>query len=100
MPTIQKINSSTQKPLLRADNTGYAALGGFVLTGATAVVKNKSIRKLHKPLAYIAAILSFLHLGVILYTRSEWKKKTSMLIKLDRIEVKESKNVFRNCKQM
>ena len=75
MPTIQKVNSTVQKPFLRADNTGYTALGGLVLTGITAAVKNKSIRKLHKPLAYITTILSFLHLGVILYNRNEWKKK-------------------------
>ena len=77
MSGIQPINSTNKKPFLRADNTGYAALTGLLLTGAAAAVKNKSVRKLHKPLAYTTIGLSFFHLGVILHNRNEWKKKSA-----------------------
>jgi hypothetical protein len=75
MPKVEKINSISNKPFLRTDNTGYAALAGIGLTIASAAAKNKSVKKLHKPLAFISAGAALLHLGIILHNRHEWKKK-------------------------
>lgn len=54
--------------------TGYAAtvgLGAAILSG---VSKNKSLRKAHKPLAYITALLTAAHIGLIEYLRHKYKK--------------------------
>ena len=72
---IRPINSTNKKPFLRSDNTGYAALTGLCLTTASAMTKNKSVRKCHKPLGIITAGLTILHLGTILYNRYQWQKK-------------------------
>ena len=75
MSGITGINFTNNKHILRADNTGYAALAGIGLTTASAIIKSKSINKMHKPLAFISAGLTLLHLGVIIHNRNEWKKK-------------------------
>lgn len=79
MSKIQSINSINNKPLLSANNTGYAALTGLVLTTGAAIVKNKNVKKFHKPLAYLTGVLTLLHLGTILHNRNEWKKKQKEL---------------------
>ena len=75
MAGIQPIKSTNKKPILRANNTGYAALTGLALTTGAAIVNNKTAKKCHKPLAYITGALALLHLGVILHNQNEWKKK-------------------------
>ena len=80
MSGIQPIDSTNKKPLLRADNTGYAALIGMGLTSASIMIKNKSIRKYHKHLGIITAALTLLHLGVILKHKRDWKNKQKEFI--------------------
>ena len=75
MTGIQPINSTYKKPLLRADNTGYAALAGLALTTGAAFIKNKSIKKSHKPLAFVTGALTLIHLGVILNYQNKWKEQ-------------------------
>lgn len=80
MAGIQSVSSIHKKPFLRADNTGYVALAGLCLTTVTSAVKNKTVKKCHKPLGYITAGLTLLHLGTILYSRYEWRQKQKEFI--------------------
>ena len=75
MSRIQPINSTNKKPFLRGDNTGYAALAGMSLTTVSVITKNKTVRKLHKPLGITTVGLTILHLGTIFYNRHKWQKK-------------------------
>jgi hypothetical protein len=75
MSGIQSVHPSQTKPLLRGTNTGYMALTGMGLTVAAGVCKNKTVKKCHKPLGYITAGLTLLHLGIVLHHKNEWKKK-------------------------
>lgn len=80
MTGIQGINTANNKPFLRAGNTGYTALIGLGLTTASAMTKNKSVKQFHKPLAFLTAGLTLLHLGVILHNRREWERKQKEFI--------------------
>ena len=76
MVNIQPINTiqtSTNKRILNPKNTGYAALSGMFLTTVSAMVNSKQIRKSHKPLAFITAALTLLHLGITLKHHNEKK---------------------------
>ena len=72
MPRVDSITNN--KPMLRADNTGYMAVAGMCLTAFSALPKNKSVRKLHKPFAFITAGLTLLHLGTVIHNRLAWQK--------------------------
>ena len=75
MSKIEEINSLNKAPVFNASNTGYMALTGLSLTTASAMVKNKSINKLHKPAAYITTGLTLLHLGIVLHNHKVWKEQ-------------------------
>ena len=82
MTSVQPINAvqtaNTYNKILNPRTTGYAALGGMCLTTVSAMVKSKPIRKSHKPLAYITAALTLLHLGTTIKHRQEKKKLLSI----------------------
>lgn len=73
---MTKINniSSSQKPIITPKNTGYAATAGLILTTATAFSKNKTLRRSHKFLGGIAIALTLLHIGIVKYLHSKYKK--------------------------
>lgn len=54
--------------------TGYAATAGLALSVWSGVSKNKSFRKKHKPIAYITALLTAVHIGLIEYYHYKYKK--------------------------
>lgn len=79
MVSIQPINyTNRNKTVISPMNTGYAALGGFCLTTASAMVKSPKIKNLHKPLAFITAALTFLHLGCVLQHHADRKNQQAM----------------------
>ena len=47
--------------------TGYAAAASLVVAVASGAIKNKNIKKVHKPFAWITAALTILHIGLIEY---------------------------------
>ena len=53
--------------------TGYASLTGLGLSIAAAYGKSKSIKKAHKPLAYITALTTLVHVGQIEYYHYKYK---------------------------
>jgi hypothetical protein len=86
MTGVQGVNAAQNKPLLRGSNTGYMALAGMGLTTAAGICKNKTAGKYHKPLGYITAALTLLHLGVILHNRNEWKKMLNEAENINKIK--------------
>ena len=69
-----KTETVTNKPFLTPRNTGYAAAGALAITAVRAVSNKKSITKSHKFLGYITAFLTLLHIGVVEYLHSKYKK--------------------------
>lgn len=69
MTAIQPISNK----ILNTRNTGYAALAGMCLTTASAMIKSPKVRKYHKPLAFVTAALTLIHLGMAEYHRMQWK---------------------------
>lgn len=70
-----KINPIKSNQYITPKTTGYAAtatLGAAILSG---VSRNKMIRKQHKPLAYISAALTALHIGLIEYYSYKFHSK-------------------------
>lgn len=65
-----KINS-----IITPKTTGYAATAGLGLSIYSAVSKNKGIRKSHKPIAYITAGLTAIHIGLVEYYHHKYKHK-------------------------
>ena len=78
MSGIQAVSSNGNKSYARIKNTGYTALAGLGVTTVIAFSNNKSIKKFHKPFGILTAAPSLLHLGVILHSKSEWKKKAAI----------------------
>ncbi len=54
--------------------TGYSALAGFALTAATGMGKNKQFKRMHKPLFWISAAATAIHIGQIEYMKHKFKK--------------------------
>lgn len=77
MTSIEKISDtkySQSKPFLTPKNTGYAASAAMALNCVRAFSKNKTVIKTHKPLGYISAALTALHIGLIEYYHHKYKK--------------------------
>ena len=70
-----KINSISQQSIVTPKTTGYSATAGMALTVLSGISKNKSIRKTHKPLAYITAAITALHIGLIEYYHHKFRKQ-------------------------
>ena len=47
--------------------TGYTAAAGLGVTVISGITKNKSVRKMHKPFAFITALFTLVHIGLIEY---------------------------------
>ena len=56
-------------------STGYSATAGLCLTVTSGMSKNKTIRKTHKPFAWITAGLTALHIGLIEYYNYKFRGK-------------------------
>ena len=69
MTRIQKIDNNS-RPFLTPKNTGYAAAGAMLLT----CIRKKPLAKYHKPLGWITAGLTALHIGLIEYYHHKYKK--------------------------
>lgn len=67
-----KINS-----IITPKTTGYVATASLGLATVSGISKNKTFRKTHKPLAYITAVLTALHIGLIEYYHYKFKKNKS-----------------------
>ena len=67
----EKIQSSIITPR----TTGYAAAAGVGITLLSGVNKNKTIKKIHKPVAWFTAAVSVLHIGLIEYYNYKFKHK-------------------------
>ena len=74
MSKIQKIDNNYKKPILNPKNTGYLAGGALLIATARAFSKSKPIIKTHKIWGIIAASLTLLHIGVVEYLHSKYKK--------------------------
>lgn len=68
---IQKIDTSK---FITPKTTGYAATAGLGLSIISGVTKNKSFRKAHKPIAYLSALFTAIHIGLIEYYHHKYKK--------------------------
>ena len=87
MTGIQPINSTYKKPLLRADNTGYAALAGLALTTGAAFIKNKSIKKTFEMMKKylmtgIAALFNVSTETFVKSIKTNGKSKTNKLVNI------------------
>lgn len=59
---VEKVQS-----IITPKTTGYAAATGIALTIASNFSKNTTIKKTHKPLGWISAGLTLVHIGLIEY---------------------------------
>lgn len=55
--------------------TGYAASGGIALTILSGVSKNRTISKMHKPLAYVSLFLTLVHILLVEYNHYIYNHK-------------------------
>ena len=69
-----KVTSVKSNNILTPRTTSYSATLGLGLSIWSGLSKNKSFRKAHKPLAYITALLTALHIGLIEYYHIKYKK--------------------------
>ena len=67
---VEKIQSTYITP----KTTGYSATAVLGLAVWSGISKSKSFRKMHKPLAWITAGLTALHIGLIEYYHYKYKK--------------------------
>ena len=63
--------------IITPKTTGYAATVSLGLATVSGISKNKTFRKAHKPLAYVTAALTVLHLGLIEYYHHKFKNNKS-----------------------
>lgn len=69
-----KVNPVNRNSIITPKSTGYAATTALGLAVWSGVSKNKTFRKQHKPLAYITAALTAIHIGLIEYYHHKYKK--------------------------
>ena len=69
---IQSVNK-----IITPKSTGYAATVGLGLSVWSGISKNKTLRKKHKPLAYITAGLTAIHIGLIEFYHHKYKKNVT-----------------------
>ncbi len=69
-----KVDSVRKNSIITPKTTGYAATVGLGATVWSGISKNKTFRRQHKPLAYITAILTAIHIGLIEYYHHKYKK--------------------------
>lgn len=69
-----KVNSINKNSIITPKTTGYAATVGLGATVLSGVSRNKAFRKTHKPLSYITALITLIHIGLIEYKHYKYKK--------------------------
>ena len=69
-----EIQSIVMNKIVTPKTTGYAATAGLGLSVWSGISKNRNYRKQHKPLAYITAVLTAIHIGLIEYYHHKYKK--------------------------
>lgn len=67
-----KVQSVCDK-FITPKTTGYAAASCIGMSVLSGISKNRIIRKTHKPLAYMSAILTIFHIGLIEYYHHKYK---------------------------
>ena len=61
--------------IINTKTTGYTAAASMALCALSGLTKNKCIKKYHKPLAYLTAFLTTLHIALAEYNHYIWKNK-------------------------
>ena len=69
-----KTQPVTHNRVFSPKTTGYAAAIGLGLSVLSGISKDKKIRKMHKPFAYITAAFTALHICMIEYLKGKYKK--------------------------
>ena len=69
-----KVSSVQRNSIITPKTTGYAATTALGLAVWSGVSKNKTLKKQHKALAYIAAVLTAVHWGLVEYLHAKYKK--------------------------
>lgn len=69
-----KVSPIQQNKYITPKTTGYAATTGIVWSIYSGISKNKSVRKTHKPVAYISAVLTAAHIALIEYNHYKYKQ--------------------------
>lgn len=72
--TFMKVTPIQQNKYITPKTTGYAATTGIAWSIYSGISKNKSIRKTHKPVAYISAVLTAAHIALIEYNHYKYKQ--------------------------
>lgn len=68
-----KVNSVLQN-YITPKNTGIAATTALGISVMSGISRNRPVKKLHKPSAYLAAIFTVLHIGILEYYHHKYKK--------------------------
>lgn len=72
-----KVSSiNTSQKWITPKSTGYIATASLGLATYSGVTKNKQLRKLHKPLAYLSVILTAIHIAITEYQYYLYKKQS------------------------
>jgi len=69
-----KVNG-IQSQIFTPKTTGYAAAAGMGITLLSAVSENKTFNKVHKPVSWLTALLTILHIGLIEYYHYKYRDK-------------------------
>lgn len=69
-----KIHKIDTNRIITPKTTGYAATTTLALSLLSGVTKNRTFRKTHKPLAYLSALFTIMHIGLIEYYHQKYKK--------------------------
>ena len=69
-----KVSPIQQNKYITPKTTGYAATTGIAWSIYSGISKNKSVRKTHKPVAYLSAVLTAIHIALIEYNHYKYKQ--------------------------
>lgn len=70
-----KIQALENNRYITPKTTGYAAASGIIMTTICGASNNMHLKKLHKPCAYLTAVLTALHIALIEYNHHTRKHK-------------------------
>ena len=56
-------------------STGYAAAAGICLAAYSGFAKNRQIKKVHKPIAFMTGVAAIMHIGIIEYYNHRYKSE-------------------------
>lgn len=72
-----QVSRVTSNRIITPKTTGYAATTALGVAVYSGITKNRSIRKTHKPFAYISAVLTAIHIALIEYNHWKWKHSST-----------------------